>query len=97
MFVKKFFQKGLKLLFPIHKLVIAMPLTDQLSEKELSRIFNLLKHPLRREILRQLSKNSQTYSQLLRKLNVKESSFLNYHLRKMDGLLIEKMTMGNIN
>ncbi|MEX2701745.1 MAG: hypothetical protein Q6368_001560 [Candidatus Baldrarchaeota archaeon] len=52
-----------------------MPLTDQLSEKELSRIFNLLKHPLRREILRQLSKNSQTYSQLLRKLNVKESSF----------------------
>ena len=67
-----------------------MPLTDQLSEKELSRIFNLLKHPLRREILRRLSKNSQTYSQLLRKLNVKESSFLNYHLRKMDGLLIEK-------
>jgi len=67
-----------------------MPLTKQLSEKELSRTFNLLKHPLRREILRQLSENSQTYSQLLRKLNVKESSFLNYHLRKMDGLLIEK-------
>ncbi|MFQ6123997.1 MAG: helix-turn-helix domain-containing protein [Candidatus Heimdallarchaeota archaeon] len=65
-------------------------LTEQLSEKELSRIFDLLKHLLRRAILRQLSENPQTYSQLLKKLNIKESSLLNYHLRKMEGLLIEK-------
>ncbi|GAI71857.1 unnamed protein product, partial [marine sediment metagenome] len=41
-----------------------------LSEKELSQIFNLLKHPLRRGILKQLSKSPQTYSQILKNLNI---------------------------
>lgn len=71
-----------------------MSLKKPLSENDLSRLFNLLRHPLRREILRQLSVSPQTYSQLLRKLDVKESSFLNYHLRKMDGLLVEKNSDG---
>jgi len=61
-----------------------------LSEKELSQIFNLLKHPLRRGILKQLSKSPQAYSKILKNLNIQESSILNYHLREMDDLLIKK-------
>jgi len=65
-----------------------------LSEKELSQIFNLLKHPLRRGILKQLSKSPQTYSQILKTLNIPESSILNYHLREMGDLLIKKDVNG---
>jgi len=65
-----------------------------LSEKELSQIFNLLKHPLRRGILKQLSKSPQAYSQILKNLNIPESSILNYHLREMDDLLIKKDVNG---
>ncbi|GAG95051.1 unnamed protein product, partial [marine sediment metagenome] len=54
------------------------------------QIFNLLKHPLRRGILKQLSKSPQAYSQILRNLNIQESSILNYHLREMGDLLIKK-------
>ncbi len=61
-----------------------------LSENDLTQIFNLLKHPLRRAILKQLSKNPLTYSQILKNLNIKESSILNYHLREMGDLLINK-------
>lgn len=65
-----------------------------LSEKELSQIFNLLKHPLRRGILKQLSESPQAYSQILKNLNIPESSILNYHLREMDDLLIKKDVNG---
>jgi len=71
-----------------------MILNKQLSEKELSQIFKLLKHPLRREILKQLSKGPQAYSQILKNLNIQESSILNYHLREMDVLLIKKDVNG---
>jgi len=71
-------------------MVSIMHLSEVLSEEDLSRIFDILKHPLRREIIRQLSNKPQTYTQILKKLNVKESSFLNYHLRKMESLLIRK-------
>ena len=66
----------------------------QLSEKELTQIFNLLKHPLRRAILRQLSKSPRAYSQILKNLNIQESSILNYHLREMDDLMIKKDVNG---
>ncbi len=69
-------------------------LNKYLSEKELSQIFNLLKHPLRRGILKQLSKSPQAYSQILKNLNIPESSILNYHLREMDDLLIKKDVNG---
>lgn len=67
---------------------------NELSEKDLSNIFELLKHPLRREILRNLSQNSQLYSSILKSLNIRDSSLLNYHLRKMDNLLIKKNVTG---
>jgi len=70
--------------------VILIVINKYLSEKELSQIFNLLKHPMRRGILKQLSKSPQTYSQILKNLNIPESSLLNYHLREMDDLLIKK-------
>jgi len=70
--------------------VILIVINKYLSEKELSQIFNLLKHPMRRGILKQLSKGPQTYSQILKNLNIPESSLLNYHLREMDDLLIKK-------
>jgi hypothetical protein len=65
-----------------------------LSEKELSQIFNLLRHPLRRGILKHLSKSPQAYSKILKNLNIQESSILNYHLREMDDLLIQKDVNG---
>lgn len=70
--------------------MILIVINKYLSEKELSQIFNLLKHPMRRGILKQLSKSPQTYSQILKNLNIPESSLLNYHLREMDDLLIKK-------
>jgi len=70
--------------------VILIIINKSLSEKELSQIFNLLKHPLRRGILKQLSKSPQAYSQILKNLNIQESSILNYHLREMGDLLIKK-------
>jgi len=74
--------------------VILIIINKYLSEKELSLIFNLLKHPLRRGILKQLSKSPQAYSQILKNLNIPESSILNYHLREMDDLLIKKDVNG---
>ena len=66
----------------------------QLSEKDLTKIFKLLKHPLRRAILKQLSKSPRAYSQILKNLNIQESSILNYHLREMDDLMIKKDVNG---
>jgi len=74
--------------------VILIIINKYLSEKELSQIFNLLKHPLRRGILKQLSTSPQTYSQILKNLYIPESSILNYHLREMDDLLIKKDVNG---
>jgi len=75
--------------------VITITITNkQLTEKELSQIFNLLKHPLRRGILKQLSKSPQAYSQILKNLKIPESSILNYHLREMVDLMIIKDVNG---
>ncbi|MHA1454676.1 MAG: winged helix-turn-helix domain-containing protein [Promethearchaeota archaeon] len=75
--------------------MITITITNkQLTEKELSQIFNLLKHPLRRGILKQLSKSPQAYSQILKNLKIPESSILNYHLREMVDLMIIKDVNG---
>jgi DNA-binding transcriptional ArsR family regulator len=74
--------------------IIIIIKNKQLSEKELTQIFNLLKHPLRRGILKQLSKSPRAYSQILKNLNIQESSILNYHLREMDDLMIKKDVNG---
>ena len=66
----------------------------QLSEKELSQIFNVVKHPLRRGILKLLSNGPQSYTMILKSLEIPESSILNYHLREMDNLLINKDVNG---
>ena len=75
-------------------MIIILINNKQLSEKELTQIFNLLKHPLRRAILKQLSKSPRAYSQILKNLNIQESSILNYHLREMDDLMIKKDVNG---
>jgi len=75
--------------------VITITITNkQLSEKELSQIFNLLKHPLRRGILKLLSNSPQSYTMILKSLEIPESSILNYHLREMDDLMIKKDVNG---
>jgi len=74
--------------------IIIIIKNKQLSEKDLTQIFNLLKHPLRRAILKQLSKSPRAYSQILKNLNIQESSILNYHLREMDDLMIKKDVNG---
>jgi len=66
----------------------------KLSEKELSQIFNVVKHPLRRGILKLLSNSPQSYTMILKSLEIHESSILNYHLREMDDLLINKDDCG---
>ena len=75
-------------------MIIILKNNKQLSEKELTQIFKLLKHPLRRAILKQLSKSPRAYSQILKNLNIQESSILNYHLREMDDLMIKKDVNG---
>ena len=71
-------------------MIIIVNKNKPLSEKKLTQIFNLLKHPLRRAIIKQLSKSPRLYSEILKNLNIQESSVLNYHLRELDDLLISK-------
>ena len=57
------------------------------SEEEIySTMFSSLKHPVRRKILRMLSEESMTFSQLLEILGV-ASSHLTYHLENLGELL----------
>lgn len=57
------------------------------SEEEIySIMFSSLKHPVRRKILRMLSEESMTFSQLLEALGV-SSSHLTYHLESLGELL----------
>ena len=75
-------------------MIIILINNKQLSEKELTQIFHLLKHPLRRAILKQLSTSPRAYSEILKNLNIEESSILNYHLREMVDLMIKKDVHG---
>ena len=54
----------------------------------------MLKHPIRRAILKQLSSGPISYSEILKNLKIPESSILNYHLRELGVLLIKKDVNG---
>jgi hypothetical protein len=58
------------------------------EEDTYSMIFTSLKHPIRRGILRILSDNPQSFSDLQRLLKI-ESSHLTYHLEGLGGLLVK--------
>jgi len=62
-----------------------------LAEEEdafLSNIFMALAHPTRQGILRLLGQSrASSFSDLLEKLNVKDSSTLTHHLKKLEGLV----------
>jgi DNA-binding transcriptional ArsR family regulator len=51
-----------------------------------SSIFNALKHPIRRKILRILKEKPATYTEILNQLNI-DNGLLNYHLDNMKDLL----------
>ena len=56
------------------------------DEEPYSTIFASLKHPIRRRILRMLSKKPMSFSEMLEVLGV-SSSFLNYHLENLGELM----------
>ncbi len=56
------------------------------NEETYSVMFSSLKHPLRRKILRILSNNSRTFTEILQEVDV-ESAHLSYHLDSLDGLI----------
>jgi DNA-binding transcriptional ArsR family regulator len=62
-----------------------------LAEEEdafLSNIYVALAHPTRQGILRLLGQNKiSSFSDLMEKLNVKDSSTLTHHLKKLEGLV----------
>jgi DNA-binding transcriptional ArsR family regulator len=66
-------------------ILIAMSVSE---EDTYSMIFTSLKHPIRRGILRILSGNPQSFSDLQRLLKI-ESSHLTYHLEGLGNLLVK--------
>ena len=58
------------------------------NEEPYSTIFTSLKHPIRRKILRMLSKNPMSFSEMLEVLQV-SNSFLTYHLDNLGELVLK--------
>jgi len=58
------------------------------EEDTYSTLFSVLKHPIRRRILRMLNAKPYTYTEILAVLNV-ETGFLNYHLEQMRELIVK--------
>ncbi len=56
------------------------------NEETYSVMFSSLKHPLRRKILRILSNDTKTFTEILQEVDV-ESAHLSYHLDSLDGLI----------
>ena len=56
------------------------------DEDSYSMIFTSLKHPMRRKILRILSSEAQTFSDLQKQFKI-ESSHLTYHIDSLGNLL----------
>ncbi len=67
-----------------------MPEDD--GEETYSVIFSALKHPVRRRILRMLSEEELTYTQVLTRLDI-DTGHLNYHLESL-GELVSKTEQG---
>jgi len=60
---------------------------DKIEEETYSLIFTSLKHPVRRRILKMLSVNPLSFSEILETLNI-ESGHLNYHLESLGDLTV---------
>ena len=58
------------------------------AEEKYSTMFSSLKHPARRKILKMLSENSMSFSQMLEKLGI-PSSHLTYHLETLGDFLVK--------
>ena len=58
----------------------------EIEEDTYSSIFQALKHPIRRRILRMLKEKPSTYTEILNELGV-DNGLLNYHLENLKGLL----------
>jgi bacterioferritin (cytochrome b1) len=56
------------------------------EEDTYSSMFTALKHPIRRKILKILSKSQSTYTEILNQLNI-DNGLLNYHLDNMADLI----------
>jgi hypothetical protein len=57
-----------------------------MEEDVYSTVFSVLKHPIRRRVMRMLNSKPQTYTEILKALNV-ETGYLNYHLESMRDLV----------
>lgn len=73
-----------KTLFKQHKAVIYVKMETE--EDTYSTIFNALKHPIRRRILRIVDDKPSTYTEIQTHLNI-DNGLLNYHLDNMRSLL----------
>ena len=51
-------------------------------------LFEALSHPIRINILKKLSQNPMSFSELKRTLNIESSGKLDFHLKKLEGLVI---------
>jgi DNA-binding transcriptional ArsR family regulator len=61
-------------------------MSEEVNEETYSVIYSALKHPIRRKILRMLSKEDLTYTQMLISLDV-DTGHLNYYLESLEELL----------
>jgi len=61
----------------------------ELEEDTYSTIFNALKHPIRRRILRIIDAEPSTYTKIQIQLNI-DNGLLNYHLENMRSLLFKE-------
>ena len=60
---------------------------DKMEEETYSLIFTSLKHPIRRKILRMLTDEPLTYSEILETLNI-DSGHSSYHLDSLGDLTV---------
>jgi len=51
-------------------------------------LFDAISHPLRIEILKELSKSPRRFAEIKRKLKIESSGLLDFHLKKLDDLIM---------
>jgi DNA-binding HxlR family transcriptional regulator len=58
------------------------------SQEDVNKIFTALSHEIRREIIRILAEESpKTFSELMNKLDIRDTGTMVFHLRKLEGLV----------
>ncbi|NAZ13899.1 MAG: helix-turn-helix domain-containing protein [Desulfurococcales archaeon] len=59
-----------------------------MSQEDVNKIFTALSHEIRREIIRILAEESpKTFSELMNKLDIRDTGTMVFHLRKLEGLV----------